>query len=146
MAHVSTIIFLYILFQIRFPYRLLCACPVAQLCSTLWPHGLYHSTLSLPCLRVLVVSFLPESGPSWPAKSALLGPVLPLKSYRLLGSLIVSYSYTLPRIPKSFIYEGYIYWYLLLEKTLESPLDCKEIKLVNPKGNPPWIFTGRTGA
>ena len=31
-----------------------------------------------------------------------------------------------------------------LEKTLESPLDCKEIKLVNPKGNQPWIFNGRT--
>ena len=28
-----------------------------------------------------------------------------------------------------------------LEKTLESPLDCKEIKLVNPKGNQPWVFT-----
>ena len=33
-----------------------------------------------------------------------------------------------------------------LEKTLESPLDCKEIKPVNPKGNQPWIFTGRTEA
>ena len=31
-------------------------------------------------------------------------------------------------------------------KTLESPLDCKEIKLVNPKGNQPWIFIGRTDA
>ena len=31
-----------------------------------------------------------------------------------------------------------------LEKTLESPLDCKEIKPVNPEGNQPWIFTGRT--
>ena len=29
---------------------------------------------------------------------------------------------------------------LVLEKTLESPLDCKEIKLVNPKGNQPWVF------
>ena len=29
------------------------------------------------------------------------------------------------------------------EKTLESPLDCKEIKPVNPKGNQPWIFIGR---
>ena len=29
---------------------------------------------------------------------------------------------------------------------LESPLDCKEIKPVNPKGNQPWIFTGRTDA
>ena len=35
---------------------------------------------------------------------------------------------------------------VVLEKTLESPLDCKEIKLVNPKGNQPWIFSGRTDA
>ena len=62
------------------------------------------------------------------------------------GSLVVCHSYTLLRIPKSFIYEGCVYWYLLLEKTLERPLDCKEIKLVHPKGNPPRIFTGRTGA
>ena len=34
----------------------------------------------------------------------------------------------------------------MLEKTLESPLDSKEIKSVNPKGNPPWIFTGKTDA
>ena len=34
----------------------------------------------------------------------------------------------------------------LLEKTLESPLDCKEIKLVDPKGNQSWIFIGRTDA
>ena len=33
---------------------------------------------------------------------------------------------------------------LVLEKTLESSLDCKEIKLVNPKGNQPWIFIGKT--
>ena len=32
------------------------------------------------------------------------------------------------------------------EKTLESPLDCKEIKSVHPKGNQSWIFTGRTDA
>ena len=43
-----------------------------------------------------------------------------------------------------------IYWapilFVVLEKILESPLDCKEIKQVNPKGNQPWIFTGRTDA
>ena len=33
---------------------------------------------------------------------------------------------------------------VVLEKTLESPLNCKEIKPVNPKGNQPWIFLGRT--
>ena len=32
---------------------------------------------------------------------------------------------------------------MVLKKTLESPLDCKEIKPVNPKGNQPCIFTGR---
>ena len=35
---------------------------------------------------------------------------------------------------------------VVLEKTLESPLDCKEIKPVNPKGDQPWIFIGRTDA
>ena len=32
----------------------------------------------------------------------------------------------------------------MLEKTLESPLDCMEIKPINPKGNQPWVFIGRT--
>ena len=35
---------------------------------------------------------------------------------------------------------------VVLEKTLESPLDSKEIEPVNPKGNQPWIFTGKTDA
>ena len=35
---------------------------------------------------------------------------------------------------------------MVLEKTLESPLDCKEIKPVNPKGNQSSIFSGRTDA
>ena len=34
----------------------------------------------------------------------------------------------------------------MLEKTLEKPLDCKVIKPVNPEGNQPWIFIGRTNA
>ena len=37
-------------------------------------------------------------------------------------------------------------WTVVLEKTLESPLDCKEIKPVHPKGNQSWIFIGRTDA
>ena len=35
---------------------------------------------------------------------------------------------------------------MVLEKTLESPSESKEIKPVSPKGNQPWIFTGRTDA
>ena len=37
-------------------------------------------------------------------------------------------------------------WTVVLEKTLESPMDCKEIKPVHPKGNQSWIFIGRTDA
>ena len=37
-------------------------------------------------------------------------------------------------------------WTVVLEKTLESPLDCKEIQPVNPKGNQSWTFIGRTDA
>ena len=37
-------------------------------------------------------------------------------------------------------------WTVVLEKTLESPLDNKEIKQINPKGNQPWIFTGSIDA
>ena len=42
--------------------------------------------------------------------------------------------------------KNWCFWTVVLEKTLESPLDCKEIKSVNPKGNQPWIFIGRTDA
>ena len=38
------------------------------------------------------------------------------------------------------------FWTVVLKKTLESPLSCKEIKPVNPKGNQSWIFIGRTDA
>ena len=38
------------------------------------------------------------------------------------------------------------FWTVVLEKTFESPLDCKEIQSVNPKGNQSWIFIGRTDA
>ena len=38
------------------------------------------------------------------------------------------------------------FWIVMLEKTLESPLDSKEIKPVNPKENQPWIFIGSTDA
>ena len=42
--------------------------------------------------------------------------------------------------------KNWCFWTVVLEKTLESPLDYKEIKSVNPKRNQPWIFIGRTDA
>ena len=42
--------------------------------------------------------------------------------------------------------KNWCFWTVVLEKTLESLLDCKEIKLVHPKGNQSWIFIGWTDA
>ena len=59
--------------------------------------------------------------------------LLKISSYRLVGDkdvlilIIVKSSY-----------------YVVLEKTLESPLDCKEIQPFHSKGDQPWVFTGRT--
>ena len=47
---------------------------------------------------------------------------------------------------EGWVLKNWCFRIVVLEKTLESPLDCKEIKPVNPKGNQLWIFTGRTGA
>ena len=47
---------------------------------------------------------------------------------------------------KGWALKNWCFWTVVLEKTLESPLDCKEIQLVHPKGNQPRIFTGRTDA
>ena len=42
--------------------------------------------------------------------------------------------------------KNWCFWTLVLDKTVESPLDCQEIKSINPKGSQPWIFIGRTDA
>ena len=47
---------------------------------------------------------------------------------------------------ESWMLKNWCFWTVVLEKTLESPLDCKETQLVNPKGNQSWIFIGRTDA
>ena len=47
---------------------------------------------------------------------------------------------------ESWALKNWCFWTVVLEKTLESPLDCKEIQLVHPKGDQSWGFTGRTGA
>ena len=47
---------------------------------------------------------------------------------------------------ESWIPKNWCFWTVVLEKTLESPLDCKEVQLVYPKGNQSWVFIGRTDA
>ena len=45
---------------------------------------------------------------------------------------------------ESWVPKNWWFWTVVLEKTLESPLDCKEIKPVHPKGNQSWLFIRRT--
>ena len=47
-------------------------------------------------------------------------------------------------VEESWAPKNWCFWTVVLEKTLESPLDCKEIQPVNPRGNQSWIFTERT--
>ena len=81
-----------------------------------------------------------------------------------LGSILKSRNITLPtkvRLVKAMVFpvvmweldceeswvpKNWCFWTMVLEKTVESPLDCKEIQPVHPKGDQSWVFTGRTGA
>ena len=47
---------------------------------------------------------------------------------------------------ESWVPKNWCFWIVVLEKTLESPLDCKEVQPVHPKGDQSWIFIGRTDA
>ena len=47
---------------------------------------------------------------------------------------------------ESWVLKNWCFWTVVLEKTLESPLDCKETQPVHPKGNQSWVFIGRTDA
>ena len=47
-------------------------------------------------------------------------------------------------LKESWVLKNWCFWTVVLEKTLESPLNCKEIQPVHPKGSQSWIFIGRT--
>ena len=59
---------------------------------------------------------------------------------------VVMYGYERWTIKEGWVLKNWCFWTVVLEKTLEGPLECKEIKPVNPKGNQSWIFIGRTDA
>ena len=48
--------------------------------------------------------------------------------------------------PQSWALKNWCFWIVMLKKTLENPLHCKETQPVNPKENQSWIFVGRTDA
>ena len=68
--------------------------------------------------------------------------VLYSESYDFSSSLVQMWELNYHK--ESWMPKNWCFQIVVLEKTLESLLDCKEIKLVNNKGNEPWIFIGRT--
>ena len=72
---------------------------------------------------------------------------LQIKVYtvKVMVFLVVMYRWELDH-KEGWALKNWYFWIVVLEKTLESPLDCKEIKPFNLKGNHPWIFIGRTDA
>ena len=72
--------------------------------------------------------------------------MLPAKVHLVKAKVfpVVMYGCESWTIKKGCVLKNWCFWTVVLEKTLESPLDSKEIKPVHPKGNQSWIFTGRT--
>ena len=104
-----------------------------QLFVTLWTTG--FSIHGIPQARILewiVISFSRGSSQPRDRNYMSMSPAL------AVGSFITSTTWEL-LAPKN-----WCFCTVVLEKTLESALDCQEIEPVNPKGNQPWIFIGRT--
>ena len=59
---------------------------------------------------------------------------------------IVMYGCESWTIKESWVLKNWCFWTVVLDKTFESPLDCKDIHPVHPKGNQSWMFIGRTDA
>ena len=67
----------------------------------------------------------------------------------MLSCILPYFVFSIPFLfieDSNYSYSNWCFRTVVLEKTLESPLDCKEIQPVNPKGNQLWIFIGRTDA
>ena len=70
---------------------------------------------------------------------------LPTKVHLVRALVFPVVTYGCEGWTESWALKNWCFWTVVLEKTLESPLDCKEIQLVNPNRNQSWIFIGRTG-
>jgi len=74
---------------------------------------------------------------------------LPTKAHLVKAMVfpVVTYGYeSWTTYKESWVLKNWCFWTVVLEKTLGSSLDCKQIQLVHPKGNQSWIFIGRTDA
>ena len=83
----------------------------------------------------------------WAPKSLQMGDITLPTKVRLVKAMVfpvVMYRCECCTIKKAEHWKNLCFWTVVLQKTLESPLDCKEIQPVYLKGNQSWIFIGRT--
>ena len=99
-------------------------------------YGHYQSSVILSLMFCLYISFLGS-----PLKFANKGPYSQSYGFSSSHEWMSELDHKESWAPKN-----WSFWAVVLEKTLESFLDCKKIKPVNPKGNQSWIFIGRTDA
>ena len=71
--------------------------------------------------------------------------VLPNEYSELIPLELISLIWELD-CEESWVLKNWCFWTMVSEKTLESPLDCKEIQTVHPKGDQSWVFIGKTDA
>ena len=79
----------------------------------------------------------------WPTSTAYSNKSLSSQSYGFSTSHVWIWELN---YEESWLLKNWCFWTVMLQKTLESPLDGKEIQPVHPKGNQSWIFFGRTDA
>ena len=79
----------------------------------------------------------------WKSRGIILLTKVHVVKARVLP--VVMYRYEIDH-NESWVQKNWCFWNVVLEKTLESPLDCKEIQPVNPKRNQSWIYIGRPDA
>ena len=83
----------------------------------------------------------PNQTAYWKAETLLCWQSLLSQSYDFSSSHVLVWEL---EHKESWAQKNWCFWTVVLNKILESPLDCKEIKPVHPKGNQPWLFIGRT--
>ena len=105
-----------------------------------------HSTANI-CFNLILETSLLTTFHTWYKLLALMKHCMTDKFSSIRFSIIFQHSRMGALDHKEcWVPKNQCFQIVVLEKTLESPLDCKEIKPVNPNGNQPWIFTGRTDA
>ena len=120
--------------------------------STEWLHFIGKvMSLLFNMLSRLLITFLPRSKHlliSWlQSPSAVILEPKKIKSLNVCNKDPSSFSSSHVQMweldyKESWVLKNWCFWTVVLEKTLESPLDCKEIQPVHPNGNQHWIFIG----